>query len=134
MSYIGNVFRETSENQNFRKVLFTGKRSQLVVMNIPVGGEVGEETHQNVEQTLFFLNGSGKAILDGQESAISAGDAVVVTPGTKHNFINTGSEPLEIFTVYAPPNHIDGRIHRTKAEADFDREDEEFGEKVGGGY
>jgi mannose-6-phosphate isomerase-like protein (cupin superfamily) len=134
MSYIGNVFRETSENENFRKVLFTGKRSQLVVMKIPVGGEVGEETHQNVEQTLFFLKGSAKAILDGQESLIATGEAVVVTPGTKHNFVNTGDEPLEIFTVYAPANHIEGRIHRTKTEADADREDEEFGEKVGGGY
>lgn len=128
MPYLTNIVRETEENTYFRKVIFTGKRSQLVVMDIPPGGEVGEETHKNVEQTLFFLRGNGKAILDGKESAIGAGDVVVVTPGTKHNFINTGLGSLKIYTVYAPPNHIEGRIHATKADADKDAEDEAFGE------
>lgn len=130
MSYITNIINETVENTNFRKVLFTGEHSQLVVMNIPVGGEIGEETHRHVDQTLFFLSGSGKVILDGKENSIGAGDVVVVTPGTKHNFINTGTEPLKVYTVYGPPNHIDGRIHTTKADADRDDEDEAFGEAV----
>ncbi|MCL5006761.1 MAG: cupin domain-containing protein [Patescibacteria group bacterium] len=132
MSYLGDVFKKAKENENFRKVLFTGKNSQLVVMSVPPQEEIGEETHPRVEQTLFFLSGTGRAVLDGKVSQISAGSAVVVTPGTKHNFFNTGVEPLTIITVYSPPNHIDGRIHRTKKDADQDLEDERFGESRGG--
>lgn len=128
-SYVGNIIKETENNTYFRKVLFTGTRSQLVVMDIPKGGEVGEEIHKYTEQTLFFLSGTGKAILDGKESIVKAGDVVVVTPGTKHNFINTGNDSLKIYTVYAPPNHIDGRIHITKADADKDLADEAYGEE-----
>lgn len=128
MSFQTNIIKATEENHYFRQVLFTGNKSQLVVMEIPVDGEVGEETHHHVEQTLFFLFGSGKAILDGVESAIAAGDVVVVTPGTRHNFINTGETPLKIYTVYAPANHLEGRVHKTKADADADQEDEDFGE------
>jgi len=128
MSYITNIIKETEANNYFRKVLFTGERSQLVVMDIPAGEEIGEETHAHVEQTLFFLSGTGKAILNGEETAISAGDVVVVTPGTKHNFLNTGTDSLKVYTIYAPPNHINGRIHITKADADKDVEDEAFGE------
>ncbi len=127
MSYQSNIIRDTQENNNFRKVSFTGPKSQLVVMHIPPGGEIGKETHDHVEQTLFFLSGSGKAILNGVESAVVAGDAVVVTPGTEHNFINDGSEPLKVYTIYTPPNHIDGRVHVTKADADADTADENFG-------
>lgn len=126
--YVTNIIAQTQKNTYFRKVLFTGTRSQLVIMSIPPGGEVGEETHTYTEQTLFFLSGTGKAILDGKESPVSAGDVVVVTPGTKHNFINIGTDSLKIYTVYAPPNHIDGRIHITKADADKDVQDEIFGQ------
>src|SRR4051794_23358181 len=118
MPYQVNVVSETRANQDFRCVLFTGERSQLVVMNIPPGGEVGEERHDHVEQTLFCLSGSGTVILDGARSPFAQGDVVVVTPRTLHNFINTGSEPLKIYTIYAPPNHIDGRVHHTKTDAD----------------
>lgn len=128
-SYVANIIKETENNTYFRKVLFTGTRSQLVVMNIPKGGEVGEEIHKYTEQTLFFLSGTGKAILDGKESIVKAGNVVVVTPGTKHNFINTGNDSLKIYTVYAPPNHIDGRMHITKADADKDLADEAYGEQ-----
>lgn len=130
MSYITNIVKDTQENVNFRKVLYTGDRSQLVVMSIPPQGEIGEETHAHVEQILFFLSGSGKAVLNDQESPIVAGDVVVVTPGTKHNFINTGTEVLKVYTIYAPANHIDGRVHVTKVEADADVADEAFGEAV----
>lgn len=130
MSYKTNIINETNQNNYFRKVLFTGSRSQLVVMEIPVGGEIGEETHAHVEQTLFFLSGSAKAILNDVEQEIVSGDVVVVTPGTKHNFVNTDTEPLKIYTVYAPPNHLDGKIHQTKADADADTGDEQFGENV----
>lgn len=128
MSYHTNIFKETEANENFRRVLFTGPNSQLVVMSIPPGGEVGEETHKYTEQTLFFLSGTGEGALDDVSFPIIPGDVVVVTPGTKHNFKNTGIEDLKIYTVYAPPNHIDGRIHKTKADADADTADEAVGE------
>lgn len=127
MSYQTNISIETEANGHFRKVLFTGIKSQLVVMNIPPGGEIGEETHDHVEQVLYFQSGNGEAILNDIPSAVGPGDVLVVTPGTKHNIKNTGSDPLKIATVYAPPNHIDGRVHQTKADADADTEDEEFG-------
>ena len=125
--YLANVVSETQNNTNFRKVLFTGTRSQLVIMNIPVGGEVGSETHTYTEQTLFFLSGSGEAILNGKVSPINPGDVVVVTPGTQHNFINTGTVPLKIYTVYAPPNHIEGTVEATKSDADKNAKDEAYG-------
>ena len=130
MPYQTNILARTEGNKHFREVLFTGPKTQLVVMHIPPGGDVGAETHEHVEQVLFFLSGTGKAILDGKESPVRAGDVVVVTPGTHHNFINEGREPLKIYTIYAPPNHIHGRIHPTKASADADVEDEEFGHRV----
>jgi len=130
MSYIAHVIQETETNENFRKVVFTGGKSQLVLMSIPPGGEIGEETHANVEQTLFFHSGKALAILDDVESEIVAGDVVIVTPGTKHNFKNVGTETVKVYTLYAPANHIDGRIHVTKEDADADIADEEFGEAV----
>ena len=131
MSYIGPVQKNALENANFRKVLFTGQKSQLVIMNIPRGGEIGEETHAHVEQTLFILSGTAETILDGVATPVGAGDAIVVTPGTRHNIRNTGGDPLHIVTVYAPANHIDGRIHATKADADADDGDEAFGHAIG---
>ena len=128
MSYHTNILKDTQENENFRRVLFTGANSQLVVMNIPQGGEVGKETHKYTEQTLFFLSGTGEGELDGKKFGIVPGDVVVVVPGTEHNFLNTGTEALKIYTVYAPPNHIDGRVHATKADADADTADEAVGE------
>jgi mannose-6-phosphate isomerase-like protein (cupin superfamily) len=129
MPYLTNIVTQTEENTNFRKVLFTGTRSQLVVMSIPPGGDVGAETHTYTEQTLFFLSGTGEAILDGKTTPISAGDVVVVTPGTQHNFINTGTVPLKLYTVYAPPNHIDGTLEATKADADANVQDEAYGDE-----
>ena len=130
MSYQTSILKSTSDNTNFRTVLFTGQKSQLVVMDIKPGEEVGLETHDHVEQSLFFMSGSGKAILDGKETEVKAGDVVVVTPGTEHNFVNTGTESLKIYTIYAPANHIDGRVHKTPAEAIADQEDEDFGHSI----
>lgn len=129
MSYHTNIFKETAENPNFRKVLFTGKNSQLVIMSIPPGGEVGSEIHKYTEQTLFFLSGTGIGELNGENFPIGPGDVVVVVPGTLHNFINTGTVPLKIYTTYAPPNHLDGLVEATKAEADLNLADEAVGEK-----
>jgi mannose-6-phosphate isomerase-like protein (cupin superfamily) len=128
MSYHTNIVTDTQANENFRKVLFTGANSQLVVMSISPGGEVGKETHKYTEQTLFFLSGTGEGEFNGKKFPIVPGDVVVVTPGTEHNFRNTGTEVLKIYTVYAPPNHIDGRVHATKAAADADTADEAVGE------
>lgn len=130
MSYASNVYKLALENTDFRRVLFTGAKSQLVAMSIPPGGEIGEETHEHVEQTIFILIGSAKVTLNGVESMSNEGDVVVVTPGTKHNFVNAGDKDLKICTIYAPANHIDGRVHKTKADADADTEDEAFGEGV----
>lgn len=128
MSYHTNILQETDENENFRRVLYTGKKSQLVIMSIPPGGEIGQETHVHTEQTLFFLSGTGEAELSGKKFSIGPGDVVVVVPGTEHNFRNTGKTDLKIYTTYAPPNHLDGRIHKTKADADADTADEAAGE------
>lgn len=128
MSYTGNIEALVMRNDNFREVIFTGKKSQLVVMSIPVGSDVGEEVHEHVEQTLYIVSGVCTVVLDGVSHVISGGDVVVVTPGTKHNFINTGEEVVKIITTYSPPNHIDGRVHVTKEEADADTEDEAFGD------
>lgn len=130
MSYIKNILSLTESNETFRTVVYTGAKSQLVVMAVPPGGEIGEETHAHVEQTLYIQQGTAKTILDGKEQNVAAGDIVVVTPGTRHNIINVGADPLKLFTIYAPANHIDRRMHQTKADADADTEDEAFGEGV----
>ena len=130
MPFQTNIVKATEGNTDFRHVLFTGDKSQLVVMNIPPGGEVGAETHLHVEQILYFQSGTGEAVLDGKTTPVGPGDVVVVTPGTLHNFINTGKVPLKIFTTYAPPNHIDGRIQHTIADEKADTADEAFGQAV----
>ncbi len=130
MAYQSNITKSTKENKFFRQVLFTGAKSQLVVMSIKKNGEIGEEVHNSVEQIFFFQKGEAKVVLDGVESVATKGDILIVTPGTKHNVINTGKGALKVWTVYCPPNHIDARIHKTKKQADKDKEDEEFGHQV----
>jgi mannose-6-phosphate isomerase-like protein (cupin superfamily) len=125
-----NVFQAARDNDAYRRVLFTGDRTQLALMTIPVGGDIGFETHPHVEQLVFIASGEGEAALGGDVSKVGPGDVVVVTPGTRHDVVNTGHDPLRIYTVYAPPNHIDGRVHETKADAEADRADEEFGREV----
>jgi len=133
MSYIGNIGQLVIRNDNFREVIFTGRRSQMVLMSIPVAGEIGEEIHTQVEQTLYIISGVCDVVLDEVRTQISGGDVVVVTSGTKHNFINTGSEMVKIISSYSPPNHIDGKVHATKKDADNDKEDESFSEKANQG-
>lgn len=129
MSYHAHLGSTVAASDDFRRVLFTGKKSQLVAMSIPAGGEIGEEVHHHVEQTLYVQSGKGRAVVGEAIYEVGPGDVVVVTPGSRHNVTNTGDTPLKIATVYAPPNHIDGRVHRTKADADADEEDEAFGDK-----
>jgi mannose-6-phosphate isomerase-like protein (cupin superfamily) len=105
------------DNQAFRREVITGEHSQVVAMTIPSGEEIGEEVH-DVDQILMFLGGEGEGILEGEKSSIGANDLVFVHAGTRHNFVNTGSQPLRLLTVYAPPEHEPGTVHDTKEEAD----------------
>ena len=105
------------KNPDFRRVLWTGKHTQLVIMTIPPDGEIGEETH-DVDQILTFVSGVGKAKVSGETRNVAAGDLVVVPAGHKHNFANAGPNPLVLYTVYGPPEHAAGAVHRTKEEAD----------------
>jgi mannose-6-phosphate isomerase-like protein (cupin superfamily) len=106
------------ESPDFRRVLWTGEHTQLVVMTIPPGGEIGEEIHEGVDQILTFVSGVGEAVVSGQRRKVAAGDLVVVPAGRKHNFLNTGENPLILYTVYGPPEHADQAVHHTKEQAD----------------
>lgn len=122
--YIINIEEKTQANNYFREVLFTAPHCQLVVMALKPNEDIGEEVHTDVDQFLRVESGEGKAVLDGVETVIKDGSAVVVPAGTKHNIINTSSStPLKLYTLYAPPEHRDGTIHQTKADALADEED-----------
>jgi mannose-6-phosphate isomerase-like protein (cupin superfamily) len=118
MPFNEDIVRRAKANAYFREVLTTGPHSQVVVMSIPPGGDIGEEVHADVDQTLVFVQGRGKAILNGQESAVGPDRLVHVPAGTRHNFVNTGAIDLRLYTIYAPPEHKPGTIHKTRAEAD----------------
>jgi len=105
------------ENDDFRRVLFTNKHSQVVLMSVLPGEDIGQEVHELVDQVLFFVKGGGQAIVDGEKHGISAGDMFAVPAGTEHDFINTGTEAMKLFTVYSPPEHPEGVVHATKADA-----------------
>ena len=122
--YVTNIEDRTLENDNFREVLFTAPGIQLVLMTIGVGDEIGLETHDDVDQFIRVESGEGKAILDGREHALEDGSAVVIPRGTEHNVVNVSkSEPLKLYSIYTPPEHPDGTVHKTKAEADaYERE------------
>jgi mannose-6-phosphate isomerase-like protein (cupin superfamily) len=117
--YVTNIEQRTLENHNFREVLFTGPNSQLVVMTLQPGEEIGMERHDDRDQFVRVEAGEGEAILNGERHPLRDGSAVVVPAGTNHNFVNTSrSEALRLYTIYSPPEHPDGTVHRTKAEAD----------------
>lgn len=105
------------ESTDFRRVLWTGTRTQLVTMTIPQGGEIGDEVHEGTDQLLHFVSGTGEARVGGEVRPVRAGDLVAVPAGTRHNFVNTGAGPLVLYTVYGPPEHADGTVHKTKDEA-----------------
>ena len=106
------------KSADFRRVLWTGRHTQLVVMTIPPGGEIGDEVHEDNDQILTFVSGIGRADVAGETREVQTGDVVVVPAGTQHNFVNDGPNPLVLYTVYGPPDHADGTVHRTKEEAD----------------
>lgn len=120
--YVINIEKAAEENNNFRKVLYTAKNSQLVVMNLKPKEDIGEEVH-NLDQFIRIEKGLGKAILNGVEHPIGDGSAVVIPAGTKHNIVNTSEDNgMKIYTVYSPANHRDGVVHTTKEEAEKDEE------------
>lgn len=125
--YIKNIEILATKNQNFREVIYTAKNCQLVLMSLKPAEEIGMEVHQ-LDQFFRVEAGEGEATLDGVTTEISEGIAILVPAGTNHNIVNTGDEPLKLYTLYSPPNHRDGVIHSTRADAEND--DEKFDGKT----
>ena len=119
--YVQNIENFAVNNEHFRQVLYTAKSCQLVVMALKPTEEIGMEVHQ-LDQFFRVEAGTGEAVLDGMSTMIKAGFAVLVPAGTKHNIVNTGTVPLKLYTLYSPPNHRDGVVHHTRAEAEQDNE------------
>ena len=119
VGYYVDIEERTRDNDYFREVLFTGHRSQLVVMSLQPGEEIGLETHPETDQFIHVKEGYGKAILDGEEYRLEDGSAIVIPAGTEHNIINSSSKnALKLYTIYAQPQHPRGAIHKTKADAE----------------
>lgn len=119
MAYIPNIEEETVNNEYFRKVLYTDSHIQLVVMSLNPGEEIGMEVHDNLDQFIRIEAGSGEAIIDGETHSLTDGSVVIIPKGANHNITNTSLEnKLKLYTIYTPPQHEVGTIHKTKAEAD----------------
>ena len=119
--FVHNIRALAIDNTDFRRVLYTARHCQLVVMSLQPKEEIGAETHR-LDQFFRVVAGAGVAVLDGVTTAIAAGYSVIVPEGAVHNIINTGREPLKLYTIYSPPNHRDGVVHRTRADATADAE------------
>jgi len=113
----GDIIKLAKENRNFRKVIYTGEKSQLVLMSIPAKEDIGMEVHNGIDQILFFVDGLGEAIVSGKSWKVKEGDVVFVPAGTQHNFKNMGKTDLKLYTIYSPPEHAEGTIRMTKADA-----------------
>ena len=118
MGYIDDIEEKTLENSNFRQVLFTGKHMQLVVMCLKPGEDIGEEVHDNVDQFFRIEEGEAKVIIDSKEDIVKEDMVAIVPAGALHNVINTGDIDLKLYTIYTPPNHPDGTVHKDKEEAE----------------
>jgi mannose-6-phosphate isomerase-like protein (cupin superfamily) len=116
--YVTDIERDTVANEDFRRVLYTGPNTQLVLMTLRPGEDIGLETHDGHDQFIRVEAGTGVVLLDGEESALADGSAVVIPAGVEHNIINTSNQPLRLYTLYSPPEHPDGTVHRTKREAE----------------
>jgi mannose-6-phosphate isomerase-like protein (cupin superfamily) len=119
--FVNNIEEISVRNEYFRQVLYTAKNCQLVIMALKPGEDIGMEVHK-LDQFFRVEEGNGVAVLDGIRTEINAGFAVLVPAGTNHNIINTGTDPLKLYTLYAPPNHRDGVVHHTRADAEADNE------------
>jgi mannose-6-phosphate isomerase-like protein (cupin superfamily) len=116
--FIGDIEDLTEENTDFRRVLYTGRHLQLVLMSLEPGEEIGEEVHDDRDQFFRVEEGEGEVWIDANRTEIEDDTAIVVPAGARHNIVNTGDEPLRLYTLYAPPEHRDGTVHPTKADAD----------------
>ena len=120
--FVGDIEELTEENADFRRVLYTGKNLQLVLMAIQPGEGIGEETHDDRDQFFRVEKGKGEVWIDGHRSKIKSDDAIIVPAGARHNIVNTGDEALRLYTIYSPPEHRDGTVQATKADADAEEE------------
>ena len=121
--YCDNIEERTVANDDFRRVLYTGHNLQLVLMTLKPGEEIGEEVHEDRDQFFRIEQGSGVVLIDGVENRVEEDFAVIVPQGARHNVRNTGSEPLRLYTIYGPPEHLDGLVKATKAEAEAAHEE-----------
>lgn len=126
--FVDNIEDLTEDNTDFRRVVYTGRNLQLVLMSLAPGEEIGEEVHEDRDQFFRFEEGRGEVVIDGKVNPVEDDIAVIVPAGARHNVRNTGRKPLRLYTIYAPPEHVDGTVHATKAEADAS--DEHFDGKT----
>ena len=124
--YAEDVARLAAENEDFRRVLYTGEHLQLVVMTLQPGEEIGEEVHPDRDQFFRIEEGEGAVDINGRENRVEDDFAVIVPAGARHNVINTGAEPLRLYTIYGPPEHRDGVVHRTKEQADREHDSDHW--------
>lgn len=115
--FVGDIEEKTVKSSDFRRVLYTGKNMQLVLMALKPGEEIGEEVHPDRDQFFRVEEGEGEVSIDGRQTKIKSDVAIVVPAGSRHNVKNTGDEPLKLYTLYAPPEHVDGTVHVTKSDA-----------------
>ena len=128
--YVKDIQKQTLANKNFRKVLYTGEHLQLVVMTLQPGEEIGEETHEDRDQFFRFEEGEGVVMIDGKKNKVADEFGLIVPAGAKHNVINNGDVPLKMYTIYGPPEHKDGTVHKTKAQAEKDEENDHWDGKT----
>ena len=126
--FVGDIEEQAEDNSDFRRVVYTGKNLQLVLMSLKPGEDIGEEVHKDRDQFFRVENGKGEVLIDGKRSKIKGDDAVLVPAGARHNIVNTGEKPLRLYTLYGPPEHQDGTVHATKTDAQ--RMKEHFDGKV----
>ena len=115
--FIGDIEDRTGSNGDFRRVIYTGPHLQLVVMALQPGEDIGDEVHEDTDQFFRVEEGGGEVVIDGRTTAVEAATGIVIPAGARHNIRNTGSTPMKLYTLYAPPHHADGTVHRTRAEA-----------------
>jgi mannose-6-phosphate isomerase-like protein (cupin superfamily) len=124
--YRDNIEELTLNNEDFRRVLYTGKNIQLVLMTLKPGEEIGEEVHEDKDQFFRFESGTGEVRINDKANPVEDGIAVIVPAGAKHNVVNTGDEPLTMYTLYGPPDHKDKTVHKTKEQAEKDHDNDEY--------
>jgi len=124
--YVDNIERATFENDDFRRVLYTGEHLQLVLMTLPPGCDIGEEVHEDRDQFFRIEEGQGEIHIDGKANRVEDDFAVIVPAGARHNVINTGSAPLRLYTLYGPPEHRDRVVHKDKAQAERDHDNDHW--------